>query len=154
MSIEAKNRLANRVPQTRFGFPHGNCHEACLASITGIPLELFGGSPWTKPWSDWKERSEHIERVLLDADWFEWLVEWEEPSREMPVAVPSDLLILNGTRSDGVGHAVVAIGGEIIWNPNPNPEGALMTVDSYWIVAKIDAYDWNIPYGPPPDCRF
>jgi hypothetical protein len=49
------------VTQTVFGYPHGNCHAACLASILELPIESM---PVIIPGSDfWGVWEEHLNSI-------------------------------------------------------------------------------------------
>jgi hypothetical protein len=47
-----------KVDQSRFGFPHGNCFAACVASLLGISIEELPDlnactGDWTRPLNRW-----------------------------------------------------------------------------------------------------
>ncbi len=138
------------VEQTRFGAAHGNCYEACLASLTEIPLSEFGGEPWGEPWHDEPARHAHILETLFRHGWCA-LGEhrWGEHDDGVPGIVPVGPYILLGRMPNGVGHAVIAEGSRIIWVPHVGGDG-LATADWFTIVLRATTFDWPVPWGPPP----
>lgn len=131
------------VYQTRFGKPHGNCVEACIASIMEIPITDI-------PYSDSPDydRMRTIAEFVASSGWlyFEMgfkatVVAFAEIGIQYPYLVPQDYYILCGYNEDGIGHAVVARGNEIVHNPNRTEKGILVSVDAYQVLTPCERFD-------------
>lgn len=115
-----------KIFQTRFGYPHGNCHAACLASIFELDIESIPA------WG-------------VDLDWYEKFTEWciqmfgMQPidiEAESSVFVPRGYYIINGESKNGdFWHSVVGKDGEIVHDPHPDE--ALKNYKSYTFFVKI-----------------
>lgn len=105
----------------------GNCMQACLATILGLPLHevphfaLFGRN-WTNAFTDW-----------CDAKGLDW-------SGDTPENRPKELCIAMGTspRDPKGQHAVVYHHGRMVFDPHPSRAG-LVDVTSYLHVWKPES---------------
>lgn len=115
--------LREPVTQTRLHDPengvHGNCVAACLASVTGAPIETF----------------DHI----IDAPnwWHEFEKSWMAHgylalSLAADDGRPSGLHLASGPSPRGIRHQCVYRDGELLHDPHPSRAG-LVEVDT-WIV--------------------
>lgn len=121
------------VTQTRVGFPSGNCTEACIASILGLPLEVVPDL-YDPNVDHTQDDARHPRWLAMHA----WLlgrnlkyVQIRLPP-ERALAYAGEALgptvrmmhhLLMGYNPDGIGHAVVALGGLMVWDPNPLRRG-------------------------------
>lgn len=111
-----------RVMQTKFGDPDGNCLEACIASITGMDIDEvphFLGDDWAYQYRKW----------LFNAGWhWQFFFVGEIPT-------PIGLVIANGESPRGLGHSVIYDRGKLAHDPHPDG-GGILSVDS-WIVIDV-----------------
>ena len=107
------------VDQTRFGWPHGNCYAACVASILEIRIEACPETPdpetWDATWDAWlNERN--LARIVFtynrELAWPGWQI----------LCGPTDTL---GPHGENLWHACVGLNGELIHDPNPTRGGFL-----------------------------
>jgi hypothetical protein len=115
------------VDQTRFG-PDGNCTAACLASLLELALEDV---------PDFRDDSDN---ARLNA--------WLAPRGLYAITLrgpqmvdgerwePAGLHMLGGA-SVGGPHHVIALGGTIVHDPNPNRDG-LVTREDYTLLVPFD----------------
>lgn len=126
------------VMQTRFGYPHGNCWEACLASLLGVPIEKI---PDGRPDG---ERATYRELSDFLMERRQAIVGLSFLGTGQVAAPPRHYYMLSGTTESGLGHAVIALDGVIVHNPNPDPEARLVSISgAEWLVA---ASPDNVPY--------
>lgn len=115
------------VTQTRFGGDHGDCFAACVATITGVPLDqipnfIEAGREWFAVLWNWADETG-----------------WDVYSAHSKETLPNGPLIVTGPGARGFGHACVWIGGPdgmIAWDPHPSRAG-LVECD-HWIVLERD----------------
>ncbi len=103
-----------RVTQTAFGRPHGNCFEACLASILELKLEdipRYTGDDWLERFNKWLQWQYSLQLVVAHH---------YAPDRTYSIA--------NGPNQRGRPHSVVMKGDELVHDPNPD-RGGLSSVD-------------------------
>jgi hypothetical protein len=123
----------NRVDQTVFGFPGGNCFSACVASILEMDLAEV-------PYFMGDEPDE------ADDKWFARLDEWLKPHGFYAMCLradsewkPKGLNILSGKSPRGVKdddmHSVVADGTELVHDPHPTRDGLLSHHDVVVLVS-------------------
>jgi len=115
-----------KVFQTKFGYPNGNCHAACLASIFELNIDDI---------PDFGKRS----------NWYDNFIKWCVEALDLyPIDIdinksdiePRGYYIVNGKSLNGdFRHSVVAKDGEIIHDPHP--EGALKNTQTYTMFLKI-----------------
>lgn len=115
--------------QTRRGYPNGNCWEACVATVTGIPLEEVPDGRPSAGRADWTE----VHRWLAGRGWsLTWWTLYPDETR-----LPRQPCILGGTSRAGYGHAVVAVNGEVVHNPNTREDAELVTVNMYELITPM-----------------
>lgn len=121
------------VFQDRFGYPMGNCWEACLASLLEVPLEVIpdgrteGGSrgSWQEM-NQWLIENFHVSLCCIYHDGLCW-----------PVGPRDQHYMLGGTTEGGIAHAVVAKGGRVVHNPNPKPGSDLVSVSMVEFIVPV-----------------
>lgn len=130
------------VFQNRFGKPLGNCWEACVASILEVDLSDIP-TAHREEWEDavGQERVYKLLEYLHSLGYN--LVEFKMVDGEgvITMRVPSDYYILCGENHQGLGHTVVALGNEIVHNPNPTDNGILHNASAYQILYKVSDFD-------------
>jgi hypothetical protein len=92
------------VKQTKFGYGHGNCFEACVASILEIPLEEVCDIPHD------------------DKTWFDVFDKWMRSRGFLPIMTddiknPPKGYSIAGITVTGCPHACVALDGKIVFDP-------------------------------------
>lgn len=128
------------VDQERTGRPQGQCTEACVATLLGVPLEAIP--------SLWEPGDPEGERDPGDYRWVRLLatikargLTWvcydlAEPVdsiralvRRLPQRRPRELIdegrlfMVGGVNPDGVPHYIVALGDFMVHDPNPSRRG-------------------------------
>lgn len=101
------------VDQTKFGFPEGNCFAACVASLTGVPLE-------------------DVPPFCSREGWWEAFCEWLEQRGWYPIAgegAPHEMIvgyvIVSGPANRGLDHATIWRHGALVHDPHPSRDGLL-----------------------------
>ena len=114
------------IDQTLFGWPHGNCHSACLASIFEVPLDSVPHDLGSRP--DVREAIDSFLSGLgYKADCFsfkrghEWWPEWNSHC------------VIVGLAERGFDHAVVGLHGNIVHDPHPSRAGLIGINCDVWI---------------------
>jgi len=111
--------------------PNG-CYAACIASITGIPLDEVP-HPVESDFSPqaWCLYRNTLVRFLRYRGW--WLA-------YIPVATewgpPKGYAIISGNSPRGTGHSCVALDGKIIHDPHPEG-GGLVTTEEYEVLIEL-----------------
>lgn len=137
------------IYQTRDGWPNGNCWAASAATITGIPLEKIDAA--IGPALGWGDRYEEVRAFFAAEGWWMIYIPFDHWSR-FPAAMGFDFpYILAGTNGGGLGHAVVAQGGEVIHNPNRRPGSDLLSVDGAYLFLRAVPVDLPVSEGPSED---
>ena len=118
------------VFQTRFGYPHGNCFAACVATLLERKIEevwegddldatMQDNRAWWSGWRTWLNSQGYDLVHVNDGAWF------------MP---PKGYAIANGIAKNGeVRHAVIVLDGKLIHDPHPGWKG-LKKVESYVVI--------------------
>ena len=117
--LEALEKAATPISQSRFGDPDGNCFEACVATITGIPLDdipHFLGDDWYAEYRAW----------LTGKGWN--LIWWDAGTG----AEPPGIAIASGPSVRGLPHSVVYRDGALAHDPHPSGAGLLEL--QYWLL--------------------
>lgn len=97
----------------------GNCIQAAVASLLGLPLDAV---PHVLLWDRWNH-------VLA-----EWLTERGYTFRALYTAeIPFERCIVAGMSPRGVPHVCIAEAGQIVWDPHPSRDG-LSRVDEAWFI--------------------
>ena len=134
-----------RVAQDRFGVPAGNCYEACIASILSIDL---ADVPYVRTSAE--DRHQAILRFLFSRSLLPVQGAIETCGGLRP---PSKwgVYILNGTNPRGALHAVVAVGDEIVWDPNRRKYAdGLVSVDSWEMLLLAEPFAGTLPIVAVP----
>lgn len=115
------------VKQTRFGYPHGNCYAACVASLLEIDIAdtptIDDVAQWNEVWDSWFA-SRGLARVTFSANGW----------------TPKGWCILSGVSArvmfdesgERVHHSCVGLDGELMHDPHPDEsflEGAPTDID-------------------------
>lgn len=99
----------NKVYQTKFGPPNGNCMSACVASILELDIRdvpnFHGRDVWYEMWQNWlSERGLHFINLEVDHGYRPacyWIGDPDSP------------------RDNNIKHAVVCVGYNIVHDPYP-----------------------------------
>ena len=119
------------VDQTILGEPHGNCLQACVASILELALDDV---PNFMEYEDW------------DGEFVKFMAGFGLEPVEFNVAAgwtPGGYHCALGETSRGILHSVVAHGGEVVHDPHPSKNG-LHTVTA-WMVFVATLEDGRAP---------
>jgi len=106
------------VFQTKFGKPHGNCLQACVATVLELELETV---PNFVDFEDW--RGELQAFLARYGFWAVWLADGP---------TPRGYHLIEGIGPRGLCHAVVGHNGEIVHDPHPDGGGIVEFED--WMV--------------------
>lgn len=122
-----------KVDQTTFGVGEGNCLPACVATITGIPLEeipnfccLYEGHEWYEHFTAWLRPLGLVPMCFL-----------VKPSsldhvKEHYAGIP---WIASGPTERG-DHCCVYVGDTLYHDPNPCRDGLLKVDDGIFFLSK------------------
>lgn len=126
----ARRETFTPVDQTKFGAPEGNCLMACVASITGIPLEALDdlytaearaeGSHWWDVFTSALNRHGWHAVYLLAEDG----------------VIPRGYAVGSGVSPRGLRHAVVVQDGAIVHDPHPSRAG-VEQVEAFYALFPI-----------------
>jgi hypothetical protein len=103
-----------------------NCLQCCLAGMFDLELEeVPGAHAWSK-----------------EGYWFDGMYRWSKAMlKHTPIAVTDDtldgLFHIAVVEADGVSHAVIAYGPDIVWDPNPTPT-----------LTNLDTIDYSLVFVP------
>lgn len=123
--------------QTIFGEGHGNCFAACLASILERPLDEIpnfcdvdlnpgDNGEWYLAVDAWLEERFGLSVLTFSA----------AESKKQEAWYPRGYSILSGRSPRGeFDHSVVALDGDIVFDPHPNESGLMSRKD--WIVFTV-----------------
>lgn len=109
--------MMRAVDQTQYGDQKGNCFAACVASLTGLPLdtltERIDMGRAEDPTEHWWTRAV---RVVADMG---WCLAYHEDR------VPVGYTIMSGMAERGLLHSVVAYDGRMVHDPHYSRAGLL-----------------------------
>lgn len=117
------SEMPQRVKQTKFGDPDGNCLEACFSSLTGIPLEdipHYLNDAWFNSYVHW----------LLDRGWF--LQYWHGGIEE----APRGFAVASGPAVRGLEHSTIYLDGELFHDPHPSDAG-LESINGWMVLIPL-----------------
>ena len=156
------------VTQTRTGSPTGNCSEACIASLLEVEIEEVPdlldlehepGDPEFRL-AGWARM-----HAFLHARGLQFVQVSHFPAvalammvNRFGVRVRGMHHVAAGPNPDGLGHAVVALWGVPVWDPNPSRRG-ITSVEEMWFLIPLDWIEeecrtWpGIKLSPPGGCR-
>ena len=112
--------------------PNG-CYAACIASITGIPLDAIPHPKDDDPLTSesWRLYRNGLVQFLKEHGW--WLA-------FVPAvdgwSAPTGYSIASGPGPRGYDHACVALDGHIVWDPHPTG-GGLVSVGEYEVLIRL-----------------
>ena len=112
------------IDQTQFGSGHGNCMMACVASITGIPLNELP-DVWVVCDDEWWV---NIYNELLKFGWELVATTVKEAHGRYTIGY--------GPGPRGLKHSVVCRHGRIIHDPHPSREG-LCEIEGHEMLLKV-----------------
>ena len=115
-----------KVFQTKFGFPDGNCHAACIASLFEVDIDdipSWGNrSDWYDKFTKWCVSNLGVQPIDIDAD--TCFIE------------PIGHYIINGESKNGdFWHSVIGYGGKVVHDPHP--DSALKNQKTFTFFIKI-----------------
>ncbi len=125
------------IHQTIFGKPHGNCFQACVASVLEIPLDdvphfCGGANPeWFAQARDFVAARSELTLLLVQAG-PEWL----------PTVAAMECYSIVGGRSPRGDflHSVVYFGDHLVHDPHPSGDGIVGAPEDWiFFVAKNPA---------------
>ena len=128
------------VYQTKFGFPHGNCFEACVASILELPLKecvIF---------TDGVDEKSELDQAT-QKHWWQVFVEWALHRDLIPVFIlagdfrgkaPRGYSIVSGKGPRGLDHSTVGCDGKIVHDPHPSRAGLLSVRDFIVLLPAVE----------------
>jgi hypothetical protein len=137
-----------QIEQTRLKAEEGgNCYAACLASIFEVPLEAVPQptpATYANNCGGWLEYQAEIDAWLRGRNLFE-------------VGFPAGdngwfpkgyaIAQFESPRIPGLGHAVVTLDGEIVWDPHPERAQEHGRITHWYVYAVLDP---TAPTSPPP----
>lgn len=101
----------------------GNCVQAAVASVLGLPIEAV---PHFLLWLEWNH-------VMV-----EWLAEKGYSIKcRFTTEIPEERCIVAGMSPRGVAHVCVGRDGRVVWDPHPSGAG-LTRVDEVWFIRELD----------------
>lgn len=125
-----------RVEQTILYAPDGNCFAACIASILELPIENvpnFRGRDhdW---WHEWQQWLQPYNLALLG-----WSSDdlGDEEVRADTLRGYTICTVRYDSSNEGISHSVVALNGEIVWNPHPLRDSKQHTSIQDWITFRV-----------------
>ena len=133
----------NLVDQTLFGAGNGNCFPACIATLTGIPLDVIpnycathGDNAWYRAFALWLRPYGFapVSFLFADANATHNHLDWADD------IAPTTPWIACGETDRGK-HAVVFVGSRMLHDPNPNHgrAGVQRVEDATYLVRTVDA---------------
>ncbi len=121
-----EEEIAARPKQTIFDGENGNCLQACVATITRLPMDAVPN------FSTFREK------------WFDALLSWADArGYEMMPVNPKhwDAPVLAfGQSPRGIRHAVVWDGDSMMHDPHPDGAGLVSVEDEFWAIT--DRLPW------------
>jgi hypothetical protein len=117
-----RNRKVIPVMQTKIGEDHGNCFEACMASILEIPIYRVPDFP-----RDDTEFIQALEDFLLQYGLFYLQVETNDPVMKVAFKRGDAWHVIEGTSERGGPHACVGLNGKLVHDPHPGGHGLVDT---------------------------
>lgn len=121
--------------------PNG-CYAACIASLTGIPLDEIPHPIETDHFTsyrftpeEWTAYRNEVNRFLRARGWWRAWIPADTPPRGYAIA--------HGDGPRGVGHCVVVKDGQVVMDPHPDG-GGLVGVEGYETLVKCAALPVNL----------
>lgn len=128
------------VEQTRFNAHDGNCHAACIASILEVPLDAVP-QPTVAELADfegWEGYLVRLRRDLLHPRNLHDIVIGVRDGLGNMVRPPGYSILCAVSPRTGGFHAVVALNGEIVFDPHPQREMGVGEWSDWTIFTVLD----------------
>jgi hypothetical protein len=128
----------NPVDQTRTG-NNGNCMQAVLATLLGVPLGDVPDFCNIYPAKDWYD---HLVRWLVVARHKAYVSYGVENQSHVQPLIDSGILYVEAGESKstpGIQHAVISQNGKMVFDPNPLREGIVCTKSIEFMLDLPDA---------------
>lgn len=137
----------NPITQTRFGAPEGNCTEAALATLVGCALEDVPSllaecgrdqenptKSWLRVLDDWLQAFHGLHFLWVD------LRSVHAAGQILSLFGDVPHLMAGPSPRGPFGHMVVAVSGQMVWDPHPSRDGLGGAPDAYYFLvgATID----------------
>lgn len=116
-----------KVLQDKLLPPHGNCMDACMASIFEIKLSDCPNYSPNNP--DWWERIEEF----VNSKGFDLLIGYRPDANIVPKGC--QIAVVDSPRGPWL-HAVVALDGVIVWDPHPDQDSYGLPIKEYDLIIK------------------
>lgn len=125
------------IEQTKLKAPDGNCYAACIASIFEVPLDGVP-QPTREEGSSikaWEEYVARLDRVFYrPRGLYALVINPAENWRPLGYSI----LCAKSPRGD-YPHCVVALDGEVVWDPHPDRDMGLGEIVDWTIFVMRDA---------------
>lgn len=120
----------------------GDCFTACLASLTGIPLDDFPPPPEVRERATEVAYNNAIQALLIDRGWMK-VTTWRRP--------PLGYAIASGPspRDPAILHCVIALNGEHVHDPHPDKIG-IGVVEEYEVLIPLASVSPSVPPTQQP----
>ena len=128
------------VEQTRFNAHDGNCHPACIASVLEVPLEEVP-QPTIDELADfegWDRYRERLRRDFLHPRNLSDLALGVHDGLGGPFRPPGYAILCAVSPRTGGFHSVVALDGEIVWDPHPEREMGVGQWNDWTVFTVLD----------------
>ena len=128
------------IDQTKFGFPHGDCFSACVASILEREItecqmfpdgvdetsenDIATKKHWWIVFQRWLREHHNLQAIYLHIS-------------ELDGYVPKGYSIVSGKGPRGLDHSAVGLDGNIIHDPHPSRAGLLAVRDYILFVPLV-----------------
>ncbi len=138
--------------------PAGDCFSRCVCELSGEPYirTEWPGLPDESP-EAWRAYLLELHDFLYRHGWALLVVDLLSAARTDESVVydpfPNVVFIAGGLQHDGVRHAVVMNGEELVYDPHPEARG-LETIEDRWYLLPTDPYRWfDLGQGPVKPSR-
>lgn len=121
---------------------YGDCFRTAIACLLNIKPEQV---PHIGPdeWASADAFGAHFDRVLESFGLHKVEIAFDKLDAllaTMQICNPRTYYLLSGKSSNGVGHVVIALGGEIVWDPAQDDSGIVGPMDEdglYWVTFLV-----------------
>ena len=146
------------ITQTTFGWPHGNCYAACVASILEIPIEacpvVAPDQDWNMVWNAWFKQHGLARLTFGTSKGF-------RPNGYYIACGPTPRELFN-EQGERVHHAVVAYDNAIVHDPHPEQRflqemteaDVIYRLDPAGLISSPEAHNNNDSFGNTAAPRF
>lgn len=117
----------------------GDCFSRCLCELSGEP---YRSSQWPNlpngTMRSWLLYQEELKDFLARHGWVLIVVDLLVDGKQDYFLPKVDTVhLVGGKRADGVGHAVIKNGDELVFDPHPSAEG-LAEEEDWWFLVPVD----------------